>query len=542
MLKEGSVAEADKLTGKIVKEAACRMKPNKSDISQSFTSDAPDIFFDYLALVYRSWLIHGTVTLSLLFCAFLPLFKGGLKDPALTDSYRAIAGSSLILKLFDNAVLLLWGDRLGTDTLQFGFKSSTSTTECTWLVMEVASYFLRRGTPCLVTLLDCSKAFDMWKFNLLFEKLWKKNIPPIVIRALIFVYEEQTAWVRWGSARSVQFKIKNGTRQGSVLSPAFFGVYVDDLLTELRRSGVGCYIGGKFFGAAGYADDIVLLAPCRSAMSQMIKICEEYGNSNNLKFSTDPNPAKSKTKCLYMCGPRVRQPAFPAPLKLYGRDLPWVAHATHLGHELHQDCTMDMEIKMKRANFIQSTTDIRDMFSFALPGQILGAVQTYSCHFYGSMLWDLYSGMANQVFRSWNTTVKLVWDLPRSTHNYFVEHLLAKNVRSARQQVLSQYIGFLGRLIKSVSSEVRIMAMISAQDIRTTTGRNIRNLEEEFAQNPWTLLPSSINSMYQQYGLPQQDSWRISYLSDLMYQRYEMKACDEDTEIVTQLIESLCSS
>ena len=162
------------------------------------------------------------------------------------------------------------------------------------------------------------------------------------------------------------------------------------------------------------------------------------------------------------------------------------------------------------------------------------------CHV--SMLRDLYSGMANQIFRSWNTTVKLVWDLPRSTHNYFVEHLLAKNVRSARQQVLSQYIGFLGRLIKSVSSEVRIMAMISAQDIRTTTGRNTRNLEEEFVQNPWTLSPSSINSMYQQYGLPQQDSWRISYLSDLMYQRYEMKACDEDTEIVTQLIESLCSS
>ena len=95
-ISEGSVAEADKLTGKIVKEAACRMKPNKSDISQSFTSDAilyaPDIFFDHLALVYRSWLIHGTVTISLLSCAFLPLFKGGLKDPALTDSYRAIAG------------------------------------------------------------------------------------------------------------------------------------------------------------------------------------------------------------------------------------------------------------------------------------------------------------------------------------------------------------------------------------------------------------------------------------------------------------------
>ena len=86
----------------------------------------------------------------------------------------------------------------------------------------------QEGTPCLVTLLDCSEAFDMCKFDLLFEKLHRRNIPPIVLRTLIFIYEEQTARVRWGKARSCQFGIKNGTRQGSVLSPAF---YIDDLLT-----------------------------------------------------------------------------------------------------------------------------------------------------------------------------------------------------------------------------------------------------------------------------------------------------------------------
>ena len=152
-ISNDSIMEVAKVTGNAVKEAAARMKPKKSDISNSYTSDAilnaPDIFFDLMALVYRSWLVHGTVTLSLLSCAFLPLFKGGLKDPAKTDSYRAIAGSSLLLKLFDNLIIILWGDRLGTDSLQFGLKSGTSTTECSWLVMEVASYYLRRGTPAL---------------------------------------------------------------------------------------------------------------------------------------------------------------------------------------------------------------------------------------------------------------------------------------------------------------------------------------------------------------------------------------------------------
>ena len=120
------------------------------------------------------------------------------------------------------------------------------------------------------------------------------------------MYREQKAWVSWGGAKSAEFGIVNGTRQGSVLSPSFFGIYIDDLIAELRKSGVGCYIGGRFLGAAGYADDLILLAPCRSAMAQMVKICENFGEKNNLMFSTDTNPAKSKTKYIYMCGPKAR--------------------------------------------------------------------------------------------------------------------------------------------------------------------------------------------------------------------------------------------
>ena len=76
-----------------------------------------------------------------------------------------------------------------------------------------------------------------------------------------------------------------------------------------------------------------------------------------------------------------------------------------------------MDTQMKRASFIKNSVDTRDMFYFAMPNQVIDAISIYSAHFYGSNLWDLYGEMAGQAYRSWNTSVKLVWDLPRSTHN-----------------------------------------------------------------------------------------------------------------------------
>ena len=120
---------------------------------------APDSLFDFLASVFRSYLTHGTVILQILSWAFLPLFKGGLKSPDKSDSYRAIAGASQLLKLFEYVILMMWGDQLTNDRMQFGFKSGVFTTQCTWLVNEVSNYFMKRGTAVAACLLDNSKAF-----------------------------------------------------------------------------------------------------------------------------------------------------------------------------------------------------------------------------------------------------------------------------------------------------------------------------------------------------------------------------------------------
>ena len=75
----------------------------------------------------------------------------------------------------------------------------------------------------------------------------------------------------WNGVCSNRFLVKNGVKQGGVLSSILFCLYLDGLLAILAESNVACFIGTWYFGALAYADDIVLLAPCARAMRLMLK-------------------------------------------------------------------------------------------------------------------------------------------------------------------------------------------------------------------------------------------------------------------------------
>ena len=166
---------------------------------------------------------------------------------------------------------------------------------CSWLTMEIISKYLKQGSNVYCCLMDCTKAFDLVQHSLLFEKMMKAGCPIILIRILICIYRKQTVDVRWKSMYSDEFSMKNGVRQGAVLSPLLFCFYVNDLFDILKKNKAGCWIGDLFVGCHGYADDLLLLAPSREALQDMVKICEKYAGDHNISFSTDPNPVKSKT-------------------------------------------------------------------------------------------------------------------------------------------------------------------------------------------------------------------------------------------------------
>ena len=66
-------------------------------------------------------------------------------------------------------------------------------------------------------------------FDRLFNELIKKNVCPKIIKLLLYMYTNQNCDVQWDGAHSNIFRIFNGVKQGSVISPLLFALYIDSL-------------------------------------------------------------------------------------------------------------------------------------------------------------------------------------------------------------------------------------------------------------------------------------------------------------------------
>ena len=207
-------------------------------------------------------------------------------------------------------------------------------------------------------------------------------------------------------------------------------------------------------------------------MQQMLDVASSYAAEVGLQFSTDPDPVKSKSKAVFMVG-RERNLAKPATVFLSGKALPYVPHATHLGHEFHESGTMEMDTRMRRGAYIGRSLEVQEAFSFAAPAETLEAVKLYCCDLYGGMLADLGGQPATQLMNCWGTTVKDVWRVPRPTHRVYARWL-GSGFSSIRQDLLSRWVKFYQSLVAGPSPEVATIARVAAGDMRTTTAKNNR--------------------------------------------------------------------
>ena len=354
----------------------------------------------------------------------------------------------------------------------------------------------------------------------MFQKLKENKIPGIFIRLLIFIYLQQSCRVRWGETLSEKFSVKNGVRQGAVLSPTLFSLYINSLLIQLKSSGFGCHIGNHFYGALAYADDIALLCPSRAGLDSMFKICERYFDLHKIIISTNPDIKKTKTKCLYFSHNQDKN--IPAPIFHNESPLPWVNAWQHLGNQLNTadlskpfQSNMNSDSSDKRRKFVGKVHSLLQEFGFLNHSSVFDLINIYATSFYGSNLWLLSGASIDRLFTSWNTMVRLVWNLPNTTHRYFVEEISHKPHMKA--SLYYRYLNFVKSLRSSKKKCVSSLCQRLCDDQGSIIRKNLNIIEKESNCANILSLDSRFVSNHVIYApVPDEEIWRINFIEELI--------------------------
>ena len=528
------------ITSELLKTASKKLKSGKSDPLLSLTSDffvnAPPILYDLLASIMKSYIVHAHVSDFLLLSYLIPIIKDKLGDITSSNNYRSIAISSIVMKIFDWVIILAYNKQLKLDDLQFSYQPNVSTSMCSWMVVETISYFSRNGSDIFTCLMDMSKAFDTVQHSVLFKTLLEQGLPCIIVRFLLITYRSQQANVKWCNEVSDFFKIGNGVKQGAVLSAVLYCVYTNGLFEELRRLNVGCCIGQNYVGIVGYADDLFLMCPTVDGLQKMLKVCERYAESRNLRFSTDPNPVKSKTKCMAFLQKKRSIPN----LMLCGDFLPWVESGKHLGTKIENKpgSILNQDMKEKRAQYIQRNNELMQEFSFANSITKIKIYAIFNSHFTGSVLWDLLGPDAEKIYNTWSTSVRKMFRLDRTTHRYFIEPI--SKMPHIKISFMKRFTTFTDNISRSEKISMRNMFNTIKKDCRSITGRNMRMISKYCNK-----LIVNVKEVSKQYytPVPIHELWRVKLLEELLDIRDNKDDLEDfSKEEILDFIQYLCTT
>jgi len=231
---------------------------------------------------------------SALTAVIVPLFKGK-GDPSDPANSRPISLTSAVMKVLETVINARLARSLETAGVfaeeQSGFRARRRVEDNLFILNHVLSS--RKASRTFAAFLDIKRAYDtVWR-PALWVKLHQAGVTGNTWRIIRAMYRSVSSVVRAEGQLSDPFEAELGVRQGSVLSPLLFNVFINDLVSHLNEAGCGVAVCGRRLACLLFADDIVLLADSEASLQKLLDSAADYATTWRLQF----NAQKSAVLC-----------------------------------------------------------------------------------------------------------------------------------------------------------------------------------------------------------------------------------------------------
>ena len=220
----------------------------------------------------------------------VPIHKKGDKlDPS---NYRGISITSNLGKLFNKVMCARLTKFVDDNNIisenQIGFKEKCRTADHIFTLKSITDIYKKKKKKVYAAFIDLKKAFDtIWRTGL-FYILLQKRVPPKLLRIIYSMYQNTNCRVKYSNGTSKVFPSSCGVKQGDVLSPLLFNIFINGITDKLEVPETEpVVLGESRISALLYADDIVLLSSTPSGLQKSLDVLGDFCDTWKLKVNTD---------------------------------------------------------------------------------------------------------------------------------------------------------------------------------------------------------------------------------------------------------------
>ena len=320
--------------------------------------------------------------------------------------------------------------------------------------------------------------------------------------------------VNYNNVIGKEFHIRNGVRQGGILSSLLFNIYIDEVIQKVSSLEIGCELIHRKLNIFGFADDLIMICPTLTGLQTILNCAGPILNRLCLDInSKSAHIAFSKNKIS------------PMSVTINDKNLKKVDEITYLGIILSYDLSLKNECNRALTSFLRQFNGFYYKFNFASDDVLRYLFRTYCTSFYGISTWIDEKITENKVRRisvGYHKAVKrtanmLPW---QSNHeacqklnvNTF-QHLLYKRILSHYFMLIKSNTG----IVHSFKYFFRYLSETKAVLSRTFFSiYDVSNIEN-----------NCISALYSRIDFVQRNEPRSNYIP--IYENDEIESADEES-------------